>query len=93
MRLSTLWSLIQFRIRGIDVFIVSVYCCVILRSSSTSDHPLVSHSFQAPSSVINDVAGDPFSSTLNETVGAFLIAAYSIQEGSARKATSFSYQA
>ena len=43
-------------------------------------------------SVINDVAGDPFSSTLDETAGAFLIIAYSMQEGSARKATSFRHQ-
>ena len=61
-------------------------------SPSTADHPLVSHSFQVPSSVINDVAGDPFSSTLDETVGAFLIVAYSMQEGSARKATPFRHQ-
>ena len=42
--------------------------------------------------IINDVAGDPFSSTLDETAGAFLIIAYSMQEGSARKATSFMHQ-
>ena len=40
---------------------------------------------------MNDVAGNPYSSTLDETVGAFLIVAYS-RQGSARKATSFCYQ-
>ena len=54
-----------FRIRGIDVFIISVYCCVSLQSPSASEQPLVSHSFRTPSSAINDVPGDPFSSTLD----------------------------
>ena len=41
---------------------------------------------------MNDVAGDPFSSTLGETLGAFLMVACSMQEGSARTATSFRHQ-
>ena len=60
------------------MIIMSVYRCVILRSPSTSEHPLVTHSFKAPNSVINDVAGHPFSSTLDETAGTFLIIAYSM---------------
>ena len=87
-------SLIFNSFLGLEVLTFLLYR-LLLRHSPITVHVWTSTRLpflSSTGSVINDVAGDPFSSTLDETAGAFLIIAYSMQEGSARKATSFRHQ-
>ena len=87
-------SLVFNLLLGLEV-LTFYYIRLLLRHSPITVHVWTSTRLPFLSStgpVINDVASDPFSSTLDEMARAFLIIAYSMQEGSARKATSFRHQ-
>lgn len=60
----------------------SVYYCVSLQSPSASEHPLVSDSFRAPSSVINDfLVTLPLLPWMKRGAHSWYIIAYSMREG------------